>query len=523
MEMNVEVIFNKLKNKNSELYINDSEHMLINRVSLYKQNQSYFRPDILYIIKDSASPKLPLELKCANILCAGKCNNTLKIFKSLNINMIFMNDDTDSEAVADKIETILDKHQTFLQYTNILFELLSQDKGLQQIINKGYEMLENMILLSDISMNVILLSENAKIDDNLKNWIYEDRTENYNNFYIKNREKRGFEKANKSKCPIYIGKDIDTYAYVVSNVIVNNNVIAHLTVVEYEKPIKEEDYNIISLLCKIVSLEMQKDRFICNTRGFLYEYLFLDLLEGIIKEPLIIEDRIKSLDIELKENLYVFTIVVKKDEQINTKLSYIRNLLEDMIKNSKSVIYNDHIMLLITTSGDEEPLHNVDLEKLKNFLKNNKMHGGLSYCFHSLKDLKDYYEQSLTSIELGIHLNKEETIFSYEDYAIYHILHVCSKNENIKCFCHPSLLTLLEYDKRYNTDFTYTLYVYLNYERNQTETAKALHIHRSTLLYRIKKAEEIMKVSLKSNNLVFKHYISFKILEFIGEFPGLLS
>lgn len=522
MGMSIEVIFNKLKNKKSELYVNDHEHTLINHVRLCKQNQSYFRSDILYIINDSTLSKLSLELKCANILCAGKCNNTLKISNSLNINMLFMNDNTDSEVIADRIETILDKQQTLLQYTNILFELLSQGKGLQQIINKGYEMLGNMVLLSDVSMNVTLHSENAKSDDSLKKWIYEDRTENYNTFYIKHREKRGFEKSFKSRYPMYIGKDMDTYAYLASDVIVDNNVIAHIIVIEYEKPFKEEDYEIISLLCKIVSLELQKDRFICNTRGFLYEYLFIDLLEGRIKDPLIIEDRIKSLNIELKENLYVFAIVVKKDEQSNTKLSYIRNLLEDMIKNSKSVIYNDNIMLLINTSGDEEPFHKVDLETLKNFLKNNKMQGGLSYCFHDLKDLKDYYKQSLTSIEMGIHLNTEETIFSYEDYAIYHILHICAKDGNLKCFCHPSLITLIEYDKRYNTSFTYTLYVYLNYERNQTETAKALHIHRSTLLYRIKKAEEIMNLSLKSNNLVFKHYVSFKILEFMGEFSGLL-
>lgn len=521
MGMSIEVIYDKLKNKDSKLYLNDHEHMLINEVRLYRQNQSYFRTDILYIINDSTLSKLPLEFKCANILCTGK-SNSLKLSNSLHANMLFMNDNTDSEMIADRIEIILDKQQVLLQYTSILFELLSQGKGLQQIINKGYEMLGNMVLLSDISMNVTLHSENAKFDDDLKEWIYEDKTENYNTFYIKHREKRGFEKSYISRYPMYIGKDMDTYAYLASDVIVDNNVIAHLIVIEYEKPFKEEDYEIISLLCKIVSLKLQKDdRFICNTRGYLYEYLFLDLLEGKIKDPLIIEDRIESLDIELKENLYVFTIVVNKDEQFNTRLSYIRNLLEDMIKNSKSVIYNDNIMLLINTSGDEEPFHKVDLETLKKFLKNNKMQGGLSYCFHNLKDLKDYYKQSLTSIEMGIHLKKEENIFLYEDYAIYHIFHICAKNENLKCFCHPSILTLIEYDKKYNTDFTYTLYAYLNHERNQTDTAKVLHIHRSTLLYRIKKAEEIMNLSLKSNSLVYKHYVTFKMLEFMGEFPEL--
>ncbi|MBV7276086.1 helix-turn-helix domain-containing protein [Clostridium sp. PL3] len=517
MEMSMGKILNKLKKDNSELYVNRQECILINNIKLYKQNQLNFKPDTLYVMKPSTILNLLPEMECVNILCVGKCNNCLEKAQELNINMLVLNDNEELEVAVDEIQNILDRHRQLLRNTAILFEMLAEGNGLQQIMNKGYEMLGNMVLLTDMSMNVVLISENAKMDDDLKKWIYEDPTESYNNFYVKQREKRGFEKSYKAKTPIYISKDVDRYAYLSSHIYVNDKQVGHLTIVEFERNFEEDDYELISLLSKVVSLEMQKDRLICNSRGFLYESLFLDLLEGRVKDPIIIEDRIKSLDIDLEENLYVFTIVVSKDEQTNTNLSFIRNLLEDMIKSSKSVIYNDNIMFLITASNDEKPLLKVNLKKLKNFLQNNKIHSGLSYCFHSLKDLQEYYKQSLKAIEMGIHLNKEEVIFPYEDYVKYHIMDVCSKNENLKTFCHPSILKLLEYDRIYNTDFTNSLYTYLIYEKSQKETAEALHIHRSTLLYRIKKAEEIMNINLKSSGLVFNLLVSFKILEFIGE------
>lgn len=515
--MDIEKISSKLKSNTSQLYVNRKECTLINNVKLYKQNEADFKLNTLYVISALTLDNLFPTTICANIICIGKMENPLEKAKKLNINMLLLNDNLNIEVVANKIQTILDKNQQLLENEKLLFDLLAEGKGLQQIINRAYEMLGNMVLLSDASMGVILYAQNAKMDENLRKWIYQDRLDNYNNFYIKNRDKRGFEKSYKNRIPIYIDKSMDTYAYLASDIFVDDKVGGHLTLIESEKYLEEDDYEIVSYLCKIISLEMHKDRFICNSRGFLYEYLFLDLLEGRIKDPVVINDRIKSLEIELQENLYVFTVSVDRNEKENTKLPYIRNLIEDIIKNGKAVIYDDRIVCVITMSGSEKPMHKIDLENFKNFLKTNKMYGGLSYCFHDLHDLQKYYKQSLKSIEMGIHLKKEEIIFSYEDCAKYHMLDVCSKNKSLKDFCHPSVLSLLKYDSAYNTNFTKSLYIYLICEKKQVETSKMLHIHRSTLIYRIKKAEEIMNVNLKDSGLVFNLLVSFKILEFIGE------
>jgi DNA-binding PucR family transcriptional regulator len=45
-----------------------------------------------------------------------------------------------------------------------------------------------------------------------------------------------------------------------------------------------------------------------------------------------------------------------------------------------------------------------------------------------------------------------------------------------------------------------------------------LHIQRSTLLYRLKKIEDIMGVLLEEAEALLQLNMSFKILKFIGEF-----
>ena len=55
------------------------------------------------------------------------------------------------------------------------------------------------------------------------------------------------------------------------------------------------------------------------------------------------------------------------------------------------------------------------------------------------------------------------------------------------CACHPDILALAEEDSKNHGDRLNTLCTYLNMERSLLNTAKALYIHRNTLVYRITK------------------------------------
>lgn len=54
--------------------------------------------------------------------------------------------------------------------------------------------------------------------------------------------------------------------------------------------------------------------------------------------------------------------------------------------------------------------------------------------------------------------------------------------------------------------------------RNQMATAKTLHVHRSTLIYRIKRIRDIMNVDLNDTDTLFHLLLSFKLLDYAGRF-----
>lgn len=76
-------------------------------------------------------------------------------------------------------------------------------------------------------------------------------------------------------------------------------------------------------------------------------------------------------------------------------------------------------------------------------------------------------------------------------------------------------MSLVEYDKKYKTDYVKTLYAYIENNKSQAATAKALNMHRNTISYRMTKINEIMKVDYNDTMVSLHLHLSFKIIDYM--------
>lgn len=58
---------------------------------------------------------------------------------------------------------------------------------------------------------------------------------------------------------------------------------------------------------------------------------------------------------------------------------------------------------------------------------------------------------------------------------------------------------LVEYDRAHQSDLLHTLDVFLKCSGNQSKTAQELFLHRSSLLYRLRRIEELTEFDLRDN------------------------
>lgn len=122
-------------------------------------------------------------------------------------------------------------------------------------------------------------------------------------------------------------------------------------------------------------------------------------------------------------------------------------------------------------------------------------------------------------------MNPQQRIFYYEDYSIYHIIELAAENSrqklgsrNLVHLCNNELVALVLYDKKHRTNLVQVLQTYLLHERNTSEAAKALFIHRNTMLNKIHKIEEIIDSSLDDPKLRERLLFSCRVIEYMSRY-----
>jgi len=515
MEISLKDLLHELKEYNPKTYISD-EGVPLKAIKLLKKDQTEFEPDYLYIGKKSYLPKLANFNTTVNILCISLKPVYLEYREKSNLNMIILHGDIQLAEVFNMVQEIFIKQEQVNLKMEKLLDVLANGNGIQSIIDVATELMGNPIILADSTFKLICSTRNVETEDKYWNELVRDGYfSNETVTYL--RTHKYFEMMNRDSGPVYFSKDVFGVARIIWRLKVKNKIVGQLCVLECYRTLNENDTRLFAKICDAVSCEMQKNTFIRNSKGHMYETFILDILEEKIKAKKTVDERIKYLNIVLKEYLYVFTVdTTTLYDKDNIYITYLSDVLEQIISGSKSVIYRDNIVLIVSRSS-ELSLQEQDMKEMVLFLKNNNIYCGISRCFQELVDLKEYYQQSIKALEYGKHMKKDEFVFLYEDFVLCHFIDMISRNNDLGQLCHTSIFKLEEYDRKNNCSYMHTLYTFLKNSKKLIETANELHIHRNTLSYRLKSIEEIMGINLEDVDVILHLLFSFKIMQFMGK------
>lgn len=246
--------------------------------------------------------------------------------------------------------------------------------------------------------------------------------------------------------------------------------------------------------------------------------LAADLIEHRLTDPGELEERLKQLQLSVRK--YYFTMIVSFNHTGDRNMipwNYVISQLEFIFPFSNITTYDGDILLIIRkTSRSNKPVF--DQKKLLHILNHYAGYACISNSSEFLTSLPTVYIQAKEALRLGCIMHPDRRLFYYEDYSMYEMIELASETahqklgfRNMVHLCNNEITSLLLYDKKYNTDLVHILHVYLQHERNTTETAKALYMHRNTVLNKIHKIEEIIGDTLDNPNLrdrlIFSHYV----------------
>ncbi|MFA9423255.1 MAG: PucR family transcriptional regulator [Sedimentibacter sp.] len=513
--MDIKRLFNKLQHYDSKLYESPGNCTSFRSIKFLNENLIDLDPCILYICKASYLKNVLSQIHLANIVCVKDIEIPKKLLESTSANVIILGKIIELTALFNEVYDILFVNQTLSDGSEMIsdnFLQKNQFGDIYDITEIAYSILSNPIVISNLD-GVIFANKNITNIPNLTDQMFN------NSFKINSPEFACVSEHFKNHNTYMLSKDIlgTNFNIIIGKIIENKQVSAYMLLFEFEKSFSEIDVEVVSQMCKVLSFEMEtKVSNQISKKNILFEKLIINLLNETIYNNEIINAWINSLNISLKKDFYILTINIKQINSKLTCLNSLKGLIEKSLPDSKLVMYaGNYVLFINTTKTDFSNIKN--LSPIIDIMAKYKLYGGLSRCFYSLSQLSYYYKQSLKAIEFGMINSKTDYLYTYDNYVIYHMLDMLPRSIDVKEFCHPKLLELLEYDSKNNTQYTYTLYVVLLAKGKQVDASNILHVHRSTMVYRMEKIEELTGLSPYDLKDIVLLYFSFIILKMLNK------
>lgn len=253
---------------------------------------------------------------------------------------------------------------------------------------------------------------------------------------------------------------------------------------------------------------------------------FATLASDLIELRLInldeLEQRLRSTRLLVKR--YYHVLVLRFSGQgAGLPWNYIISQLEQVFPFSNITVYRGEILALVRKSRNTGRL-NFDREQLYQLLACYNGYAAIGNYSKFLTSLPPIYHQTRSIIDIALSMREDpnERVFYYEDYAVYFTVELCARagqdllgSRNLVYLCTPALIALVRYDGKYGTDFCSVLHTYLKNDRNTSATASELYIHRNTMLYKLKRIEEIMGESLDDPMLRERLLFSFRVVAYL--------
>lgn len=138
------------------------------------------------------------------------------------------------------------------------------------------------------------------------------------------------------------------------------------------------------------------------------------------------------------------------------------------------------------------------LEKsLRDVTKKLSLFVGVSNCFSDIRKLRFYYQQAQYALAYQESSHSPQRLSFFRDHTLRYLMINSAGVFPAEYLCPPELLRLRNYDEYSNVDYWGTLRCYLDEQMNLAQTARALGIHRNTLIQRIERISSILENDLK--------------------------
>ncbi len=481
MKLNADILFDALSDTfDVRKYGRHAKHLNLDRPILYPGKGREFEENSLTIAPAESLPPNPVFRDGAVVICVGTSAPAVYLSGTCPCLVVA---DRDLIAVCNAVQRIFNR---FDEWDREMWNILMTSADLNRLIEISYPIFENPIVVIDADFRYLAYSSIIDQRDDM-HIMRPDENNLFQKRHISESLRQTTYDMSKRE-PFSIIYDGKTHFSI--NLFKDKTYIGNLKIAFIKRPFRAGDGALCQYFAEIVGKTVARWKTLTSDEFRSAERIYRTLLDG---NPLTNVDRQTILAQSSRDYFYCAKIIRGSRARKKVPVEYLKEQLETTFAGSVVLEYESSIVAFMP--GEENKFRT---QQFAEFLRKMDLIVGISnaYTLEKSGQIRYFYRQASIALEFGLANRPEERIFSFRDYMFtYMILNALGEFPASLIDC-TGFHKLVEFNKTAQIDYVETLHVYLDNERSISQTAKALYIHRSTLIERLERIKSILEADL---------------------------
>ena len=449
-------------------------------IRLY-HGQRELRPDIIYLLRPTETG-FPVDeyTYASSVLMKGRANH-----------LCFYG--YPDERILDYVMEIFSQFQDWEQTIDLL---LYRNGDLQELCELGAQILENPVCIHDdwfimtaMSQGVSEIMEPEYLMSSVKGFVPRAIVEDFkhDNDYLETYSHRNAQiwaQANGSEVSLYVNLwDGAIYR-------------GRLLVMQINRDFRKADFLLAEFLTQRAILLLRNKQLGSQMSLQTLDDVVFSLLQGKRIDP---AEQTQLLALLHWNPSDVFVCVRIKNQQ-DTATSMMEHMLHGELFRvfpEAYIMMSGHEQYMILDISQRAVSISQIHHQLAPLCRDYCLYAGISSPVTGIREVHSAYYQAGAALDQAFRLHNDKWILSFSDCAMDYILRTIPAPLSPEHLISPELRNLQAYDREKGTQYYETLREYLLQERDIPRTSEALIIHRTTLIYRLKKIQTLIHINLE--------------------------
>ncbi|GCE46725.1 purine catabolism regulator [Thermosporothrix hazakensis] len=304
---------------------------------------------------------------------------------------------------------------------------------------------------------------------------------------------------------------------------IRHEVVGSISLIGPESDFDFLERIILGQVVPVLALEVARERERSEVENRYLVEAFTNIIRGTYQstEEMLARARILGYDLAQPEVVAIFELAeeIPDFRPGDPAALWGRRIREELQRDWRGcwiLVERRRVLALLPASvADENEREKTIYTRLERiFTRTNKgtpLSCGIGRIANTLEMIPQSYREAQRALEIGRRLFGEGKIHSFARLGIYRLLFHLDGHSELDAFYRETLGPLLQHDSRQDETLIETLDSFFHCNGNLSETARMMHLHRNSLLYRLGRIEELLGHSLEDADFRLSLQIALKI------------